>query len=287
MTNQPNDGADENDGKYSSDDEMTFENLLKMSLRKNEAQTNDTSRQHDSQTTKTQTASESTQDACRSEQEDSASEQRTAIAKQIAQTHTSGTTRELASGQTSAVGQYTTYEFKTSTIENETYYYLAQTTDRSYERHLAKLAIKDFGTTWDVEPPDVHSDAIQRAVKNQRYRDLKAGKEPVSYLSNAQQAEVATWYQSRVDFGFDTLEYTPQKFEDTVHVIDEYLLLDLSEEELLLGSDLTGLTNQQATVIIENLLSIIRKDIELSPSLADDIHHRFEYPLLGKLSFDD
>lgn len=287
MTDQPDDGADENDGKYSSDEEMTFENLLKMSLRKTESQSNGASREPTTQTSSTEQVSETAQNARRLEREESASERLTAVAEQIAQAHTTGTTRELASGQTSAVGQHTTYEFNTSTIENDTYYYLAQTTDRSYERHLAKLAIKDFGTEWDVDPPDVCPDAIQRAIKNQRYQDHKAGRKPVSYLSDAQRTEVATWYQSRVDFGFDTLEYTPRKYEDTVHVIDEYLVLDLSEEELLLGKDLTGLTSQQATVIIENLLTIIRPDIDLTPALADDIHQRFKYPLLGKLSVGD
>lgn len=289
MTNHSNDSADENDGKYSTDQQMTFDSLLKTSLRERaeHEQTLSDSGDNQQQSFESKSGKKTTPAADDQEREESASNQRTALATSIGEAHVSDRRSKLAGGETKAIGHHTTYELARTTINNQTYYYVAQITDQSYERHHAQLAIKDFGTAWSYDIPEPNQEVLQHAIGDQRQRDIQMGQDPVKWLSDAQLDQVSEWYRSRTGLKFHSFEERHRKDEEKIHVIDQYLVADLDKELLLSGGDLQELTDRQITVLFENLLEIVHPNVDLVPTLGTDLGRRIEYPLLARITFDD
>lgn len=153
MTDHSNDSADENDGKYSTDQQMTFDSLLKTSLRERAEHEEMLSDSVDKQQSSESISGKKTaRTSDEKEREESASNQRRALATSIGKAHVSDRpSLKLAGGETKAIGYHTTYELARTEINKRTYYYVVQTTDQSYEQHHAQLAIKDFGTTWSYD----------------------------------------------------------------------------------------------------------------------------------------
>lgn len=288
MTNHSNDSADENDGKYSTDEQMTFDSVLKTSLRERAEHEQILSDAGDNQQQSSESKSDkkTTQTSDDPEREESASNQRTALATSIGKAHVSNRpSLKLAGGETKAIGHHTTYELARTDVNNITYYYVAQTTDQSYERHHAQLAIKDFGTTWSFDVPEADSEAIQHAIEKQRQRDLRVGREPVEWLTSAQLDTVSEWYQSRTELELLNLEERNRK-DEKIHVVDQYLVVDMDKDMLLSGGDLQELTDRQVTVVLENLIDIVHPNVNLLPTLDTNLRQRIEYPLLAKITFD-
>ncbi|WP_276412399.1 hypothetical protein [Haloarcula halobia] len=198
MTDYANDSADENDGKYSTETEMTFEGLLKTSLReRDEPEQTPTETVEVKQQAPASNPEPSTSQATETEREDSASLQRTKLAETIGKHVSNGASKSLVEAKTNAIGHQTTYSLAKTTIDQQTYYFVAQITDQSYQPHRAQLVIKDFGKSWSFEHPDVPVDGIRRAIGDQRQRDMRAGKTPVERLSDGQVETVRDWYQNR------------------------------------------------------------------------------------------
>ncbi|MFC7230565.1 hypothetical protein ACFQMM_02700 [Saliphagus sp. GCM10025308] len=264
MTDDSYDSADENDGKYSTETEMTFEGLLKTSLRERaeHKQILSDAAENPQQSSESKFGEKTTRTSDEQEREESASNQRMALATSIGKAHVSNRpSLTLAGGETKAIGHHTTYELARTDVNNRTYYYVAQTTDQSYERHHAELAIKDFGTTWSYDVPEADQEAIQQAIREQRQRDLRAGREPVEWLTSAQLDTVSEWYRSRTELEFLNLEERHRKDEESIHVVDQYLIADMDRKMLLSGGDLRELTDRQVTVVLENLIDIVHPNI--------------------------
>ncbi|MFC7238891.1 hypothetical protein ACFQS4_11755 [Saliphagus sp. GCM10025317] len=290
MTDDSYDSADENDGKYSTETEMTFEGLLKTSLRERaeHKQILSDAAENPQQSSESKFGEKTTRTSDEQEREESASNQRMALATSIGKAHVSNRpSLTLAGGETKAIGHHTTYELARTDVNNRTYYYVAQTTDQSYERHHAELAIKDFGTTWSYDVPEADQEAIQQAIREQRQRDLRAGREPVEWLTSAQLDTVSEWYRSRTELEFLNLEERHRKDEESIHVVDQYLIADMDRKMLLSGGDLRELTDRQVTVVLENLIDIVHPNIELLPALDTNLRQRMEYPLLARITFDE
>lgn len=290
MTNHSNDSADENDGKYSTDQQMTFDSLLRTSLRERAEHEQILSDSVDNQQKSSDSKSrkKTTRTSDNQEQEESENNQRTALATSIGKAHASNSpSLKLASGETRAIGHHTTYELARTDIGSQTYYYVAQTTDKSYERHHAQLAIKDFGTTWSYDILEPDQEAIQHAVGEQRQRDLRAGQDPVEWITDAQFETVSDWYRSRTELELLNLEQKHRKGEKTIQVVDQYLVADVDKERLLSGGDLQELTDRQVTVVFENLIDIISPKLDLLPALDTDLRRRIEYPLIAEITFSD
>lgn len=290
MTNQSNDSADENDGKYSTDEQMTFDGLLKTSLRERaeDEQIQSDSIDTQQQSFESESSTKTTRTPDNPEREETATNHRAALAESIGKAHVSDRPSvKLAGGETKAIGHHTSYELARTNVNKETYYYVAQTTDQSYERHHAKLAIKDFGTTWSYDVPEANHEVIQQVVREQRQRDLRVGREPVEWLTDAQLDAVSEWYQSRTELEFLSFEERHRKDDESIHVVDQYLIADLDKEMLLSGGDLRELTDRQIDVVVENLIDIVDPNIDFLPTLDTDLRRRIEYPLLAKIVFDD
>jgi hypothetical protein len=290
MTDDSYDSADENDGKYSTETEMTFEGLLKTSLRERAEHEQILSDAGDNQqqSSESKFGEKTTRTSNEQEREESASNQRTALATSIGKAHVSNRpSLTLADGETKAIGHHTTYELARTDLNNRTYYYVAQTTDQSYERHHAELAIKDFGTTWSYDVPEAAQEAIQQAIKEQRQRDLRVGREPVEWLTSAQLDTVSEWYQCRTESEFLNLEERHRKDEESIHVVDQYLVADIDRKILLSGGDLQELTDRQVTVVLENLIDIVHPNIELLPALDTSLRQKIDHPLLANITFDE
>jgi len=287
MTDYANDSADENDGKYSVESEMTFEGLLKSSLREQDNPeqapmgAGDVEKQ-----ASTSNAGTSSSEVPEMEREDSASPQRIDLADTIGE-RVAEQASKLVEGKTNAIGHQTTYTLAETTIDQQTHYFVAQITDRSYQRHKAELAIKDFGTSWSYEPIEPPGDAIRHAIRRQRQRDLRAGKTPVEWLSDDQLETVGDWYQNRAEIAFNGVGERYGKSDDEIEVYDQYLVADLDIEELLLGGDLSGLTERQTIVVRENIREIVSPNLTVPQSLAEYFQQNVDYPVFGRVVFDE
>jgi hypothetical protein len=288
MTSHSNDSADENDGKYSSDQQMTFETLLKSSLRErsNHEQMSSQSVENQNHSFEAKSDENATKTSSKQQDEEPASNQRKAIAKSIGNAHASDQYSKLAEGQTKAIGHHTTYKLARTSIDNETFYYVAQVTDQSYDRHHAQLIIKDFGTSWSFDVAEPNKEILQNVIAEQRRQDIRVGKDPVEWLTENQLDRVSEWYQSRTSLEFASLEERYRKDSEDIQVIDQYLIADQDQNTLLSGHDLQNLTERQITVVLENLLNVISPNLDLPVSLETDIQQRTKYPLFGEIGFD-
>lgn len=294
MTLHPDhDAADENDGKYTTDEKMTFDEVLKSSLRE---RTVDRERLNDlveKNRSKTPTESETESRADQSQRdgdqqrEDSASNARKAIATAIGKAHVSDQPRHrLASGETTKIGHDTTYELARTEINDVTYYYVVQNTDQCYATHQGKLAVKEFGTEWDYTVPDVNPEALETVIAQQRRADLRADREPIAWLTDEQYEAVNDWYQSAIDLELGSLEEVPRKREETVHILDQYLVVDLDEPSLGVGGGLQGLSDRQAELVREEILRLVRANTALPKAIIDHLRESVAYPLLARVTFD-
>lgn len=288
MSEDSNDSADENEGKYSTDEEMTFEGVLKSSLRSESPleqtppESSDTSHQVSRSTSRSQEAS----NADESSREDSDESQRTVVATRLAEAYADGDPKCLVSGETGEIGLHTEYELARSNVGEDDYYYLAQVTDRSYNPHRSELVVKDFGLEWSYDVLELDTVAIQRVIEKQRRQDFQAGSDPVEYLTEAQATDVVQWYQDRSGLALYPLKEPSQRDLDAIHLLDQYLVVDMDKRELLKGGDLDLLTERQRRVITTNLLGLVRRSIDVPLAVERDIQNRFEFPLMAELTFD-
>lgn len=287
------DNADETDGKYSTDEKMTFEEVLKSSLRERAEQqeTLDELVEKDRGATPPEREAEKRREhrreAAKQQREEIDSEEREALATAIGEAHVSTQpSYRIATGETDRIGLSTAYEFAKTTINDRTYYYIVQITEQSYKQHEATLAVKDFGTEWSYSIPTIDTDALQDAIARQRQADLRQKREPVAWVTESQIDTIEKWYQARTESALLALEERSRREGCTVHVLDQYLVADVDEESLVVGNDLEELTNRQINVVIESLLNLVKVDTDMPPVLYEDVPKSIDYPLLAQITFD-
>ena len=285
------DNADENKGKYDTDEEITFDRLLKKSLRErdeNGEKLDDLVNKNRGLTPPEREAKKANkqgrQDA-KQQREEKASRKRKALADAIGEAHTSKPSLRIASGETNKIGLYTTYEFARTKINNRTCYYIVQITDRSYERHDAKLAVKDFGTDWAYSVPELDTDALQKRIAQKRKEDLRAGREPVAWLTESQYGAIEDWYQRQVESALLCLEDQPRNHDDTISLLDHYLVVEGSKSVSRLGRYAQELTNKQKEIISRSLLDLVLTNTDLSVELYNCIQETIDQPLLAHIEF--
>lgn len=294
MTLHPDhDSADENDGKYCTDEKMTFDEVLKSSLKE---QSDDRERLDDlverdrtesSSMSDIETRTEQSQRDGDHQREDSASNARTSLATAIGQAHVSDQRRHrIASGETTQIGQHTTYQFARTKINDSTYYYVVQNTDQCYTTHQGKLAVKDFGTEWDYTVPDVNAEALETVIAQQRRADLRADREPIAWLTDDQYEAVNDWYQAEIDLELCALEACPRQRDDTVHLLDRYLVVDRDEQSLGVGGGLQALTDRQADLVRGEILRLVQANIDLPQAIIDHLRESVDYPILARVTFE-
>lgn len=113
------------------------------------------------------------------------------------------------------------------------------------------------------------------------------GQEPVKWLSKTQLDLVSEWYRSRTGLEYHNFEERHRKVEENIHVVGQYLVADLDGEMLLSGGDFRELTDWQSIAVFENLIDIVRPNVDLVPALGTGLRRRIEYPLLAKIIFED
>lgn len=288
MSEESNDSADENEGKYSTDEQMTFEGVLKTSLRSERPleQTPPESSDNTGQVNRSTSPAQEASNTDESSREDSDESQRTVVATRLAEAYADGDPKCLVSGETGEIGLHTEYDLARSNVGEDDYYYLAQVTDRSLNPLRSKLVVKDFGLEWSYDALEPDAVAIQRVIEKQRRQDFRAGRDPVEYLTEAQASDVAQWYQDRSGLALYPLKEPYQQDLDAIHLLDQYLVVDMDERELLKGDDLDLLTERQRRVITTNLLGLVRRSIDVPLAVERDIQNRFEFPLMAELTFD-
>ncbi|OAQ53964.1 hypothetical protein HTG_00105 [Natrinema mahii] len=294
MTPHPNhDSADENDGKYRADEEITFEGVLKASLRERaeHQKTLDNLVKKDRgpapSEPDTKKHRKQSRDVAAQQREETASTEREELATAIGEAHAAKrSSSPIASGETTQIGLHTTYEFTNTKIDDQTYYYVAQTTVESYEHHEGTLAVKDFGTEWSYSVPSIDTEALQNVIARRRQEDLRAGREPVAWLTENQIDAIEKWYLARTESELFTLEEDPHREGRTVHVFDQYFVADVAEEALTVGTDLDELTDRQVNAVLESLLTLVETKTDLPSVLYDDLRESIDYPLLARITFD-
>ena len=297
MTLHPDrDSADENDGKYSTDEAMTFEGVLKTSLRERaeHKETLDDLVEKDRGPTPLERREEKRrnerQATAKREREETATREYEALALAVGEAHTvdqaDHPSFEIATGETTEIGLHTAYELATTEIDDQRYYYLVQITHRAYQNHHGELAVKGVGKELSYAPPAISATSLQNQIDRQRKKDLRANRDPVAWLTDAQLETIDEWYVARVMSEFHLLEHRLERSTLTVDVLDAYLVADTDEENLLIGNDLQTLTSRQRDVVTESLAEIVDANIELPLVLYADLHQTADYPLVAEIVFD-
>ena len=294
MTLHPDhDAADENEGKYTTDEKMTFDDLLKSSLRERAGDRErlddlvEKDRSKPTHESEIETRPEQTQRDDKQQREDSASNAREELATAIGEAHLSDQLRHrIASGETTQIGHHTTYQFARTEINDTTYYYVVQNTDQCYATHHGKLAVKDFGTEWDYSVPDISAGALETIIAQQRRADLRADREPIAWVTDEQYKAINDWYQAEIDLELCVLEACPRQRDDTVHILDRYLVVDLDEQSLGVGGGLEALSDRQADLVREEILRLVQVNTALPQAIIDHLSETVDYPLLARVTFD-
>ena len=297
MTLHPDrDSADENDGKYRTNEAMTFEGVLKTSLREraeHKATLDDLVKKDRGPTPlerREEKRRNERQATAKREREEIARREYEALADAVGDAHTSDQADhpsfEIATGETTQIGLHTTYEFATTEIDDQRYYYLVQITQRSYQNHHGELAVKGVGKELSYAPLSISATSIQNQIDRQRKEDLRANRDPVAWLTDAQLETIDEWYRARVMSELHLLEHRLERSDLTVDVLDQCLVVDADEESLLIGNDLRSLTSRQRTVVTESLAEIVEANVELPLVLYTDLHQSADYPLVAEIVFD-
>jgi len=288
MKDQSNDGSDENEGKYSTDQEMTFEDVLKQSLREDDESNwnhSDSSKTHQLESG---ISSRDTENSSKQEREESDSARRVEFAEAIAETYTpQGPPLSLAHGETGAIGLETTYDLGKATVNDQTVYFIGQNTIRSPDRFSGTLAIKDFGETWGYDVLDVDPAALKVAFGEQRRDDYRACRDPVDQLSESQLEAVVRWYQQRTKLELHGIKTGQRHDDSSFYLFDRYLVVELDRSDLLVGGELRELSDRQTTIVQQSLFDIVKPNIEVPPAIVQDLRRRIEYPLIAKVVFQD
>ena len=293
MTLHPDeDSSDETDGKYSTDEKMTFNGLLKRSL----SDRDDGSHQraelvgNEESSSTLNSTSESprrkSQDAGESQREESPSAEREALATALGETHVSGQCFQIIAGETPHVGLHSDYEFARTKLDGQQYYYLVQITDQSYENHHGKLAVRDFGIDWDFIPAIIDSELLRNVFKQQRQADMRAGREPVDWLNDSQYEAVNEWYQERVEHELDLIEELPRERTENIQLLDRFLIIEASEAVLGVQRHLPDLSSRQAEVLKDGLPKFIGARTDLPPAVCNNLSESIDYPLIAQLTFE-
>jgi len=283
------DSSDENDGKHSTDEEMTFDDVLKSSLRERNQQreTLDELVRTDRSSTEQEKTNQVKQHnrAANRRQEEANSRRRKAIANAIGEKHFANNSHtRICTGETKRIGRKTIYEFAKVEVENETYYYIVQVTDQDH-RFKGKAAIKDFGVEWSYSPPSIDRNAVEEIIGRQRQKDIQQSRSPVSWLDQEQYQDLDEWYQSSVDSALLALETRTGKQEFDVRVLSQYLVAD-TDKSALLRRELRSLSERQIELVMKSMVEIVRPNLDIPPRLLSDLHQTYRYPLLAKMEFD-
>ncbi|KAB1198132.1 MULTISPECIES: hypothetical protein [Haloferax] len=290
MTIHPDkDSSDETDGKYSTEEKMSFDNLLKASIREraDNQESLDNLVEKSRSAVTSQQPSEEPQAPKEQQREESASIKRQALSDGIGDAYTSDRpSLSLAAGETFRVGLHTTYELIRTTVDEDTYYAVIQVTDRSYARHDGVVSVRDFGADWGYSTLDVDDELLEDAISRQRKEDLREGREPVDWLTEEQYQAIQTWYRDRVESSLLLLEDYPRRHTKEVHVFDQFFVVDGNEAMGRLGMSLRSLSDRQTQVILTALSRLVWAQTDLPTQLRRHVRETIKFPLLALITFD-
>lgn len=283
--------SDEDDGKYSTDAALTFDNLLQGRKNDSDAPATLGSPAHDptmdspdiptsvptSHTNETSETTSGEADALRE-----------AAAEAVAATHINrGPDETYLVTQAETGGEETTYSFHRTCPDENPYYYLLQKTRQPEIPVTETWAILDVGTDWDYVIPELDHERLQDAIRTARNRDWQDGAtESVDYLTADQIDAIQHTYRSLVETRVDGLTESPTSDEHArVRLFGEYTVVDVNE--VVFDARLRDqLSARQISVVAETLVSAALADLDTANWWRRDVSlDRIDCPLVTRLEF--